>query len=381
MSETRNRSYPIIGALCMVTIIPTLLSACSTAFNKTKIETSTNYADGRFINTEPFEGPSFSQTLGILTRFMFEERDNGTPTKALPLVRSTPGELAMTLSEETAVYRLGHSSLLLELAGDVWLTDPVFSERASPVQWLGPKRFHPVPIDTEQLPDIKGVIISHDHYDHLDKGSIEQIHTKVAGFYVPLGVGQHLIDWGVPAEKIHEFDWWEERQVGSVKLVSTPANHFSGRGLMDKDKTLWSSWVIQTKAHNIFFSGDSGYFGGFKKIGEKYGPFDLTLMENGAYDAQWQHVHMTPEESLQAHMDLKGKVMLPIHNGTFELAFHSWTDPFERLTQLAKEAGQIVATPLMGQRWQLNQAVPQLTWWQLGEQESTEQYGAMDKPL
>ncbi len=245
------------------------------------------------------------------------------------------------------------------------MTDPVFSERASPVQWAGPKRFHRTPIDVDALPQISGIIISHDHYDHLDKNTIKQIHSKVAGFYVPLGVGKHLLGWGVPQQKIHEFDWWQEKKVGDITLVNTPANHFSGRGLTGGNSTLWSSWVIQTPQYKLFFSGDSGYFSGFKEIGDKYGPFDLTMMENGAYDENWQFVHMSPEESMQAHLDLQGKVMMPIHNGTFDLAFHEWTDPFERIKELAVEKNQILATPQMGQRWLLNDTAPQMAWWRL----------------
>lgn len=345
-------------------IVAMSLGACATAMNQDRIDASPNYADGKFINTEPFPTPSIGKTLKIFARFIAADRVNGVPEHALPLEQLNPVKLATRLSDDTAVYRLGHSSLLLELEKEYWLTDPMFSERASPLQWVGPKRFHPAPISISELPDIKGVIISHDHYDHLDEDTIKALHEKVAGFYVPLGVGQYLSGWGVPEEKIHEFDWWQEHAVDSIKLVSTPANHFSGRGLFDGNSTLWSSWVIQTPKHKIYFSGDSGYFGGFKTIGEKYGPFDLTLMENGAYDDMWKHVHMTPEQSLKAHLDLQGKVLLPIHNGTFELAFHSWTDPFERLGTLAKEAGQTMATPIMGQRWQLNETVPANPWWQ-----------------
>ncbi len=346
---------------------------------------SPNYADGHFINLEPFPKPTLGKTLKIFSRFITETRVNGVPEQPLPLEPMSAAQLAARLSNDTAVYRMGHSTLLLTLESEFWLTDPIFSDRASPVQWAGPKRFHPVPIDPAELPPIKGVIISHDHYDHLDKGTIKMLHSKVEAFYVPLGVGQYLLEWGVPVEKIHEFDWWQEHQVGNVTLVSTPSNHFSGRGLLDGNTTLWSSWVIKTPKHNLFFSGDSGYFNGFKTIGEKYGPFDLTMMENGAYDPMWEHVHMTPEQSLQAHMDLNGKVMLPIHNGTFELAFHAWTDPFERLGALAAEAGQIMATPIMGQRWQLNEAVPQLAWWRMEPEtnEAAESFAesSADKPL
>jgi len=352
-------------------IVALLLSACVNKSVNKKLAASAHYKNGKFINTEPFEQPGFTKTLAIIKRFIFDEKINTEPTRPIPIRNIEVGHLENNLSQQTAVYRLGHSTILMELNGQIWMTDPVFSERASPVQWAGPKRFHPTPIDLDALPHINGIIISHDHYDHLDKNTIAQIHTKVDGFYVPLGVAQHLLDWGVPASKIHEFDWWQQKQVGDITLVSTPANHFSGRTLTDSNTSLWSSWVIKTPQHKLFFSGDSGYFSGFKEIGNKFGPFDLTMMENGAYDKDWEFVHMTPEQSMQAHQDLRGKVMMPIHNGTFDLAFHEWTDPLERIKQLAFVNKQTLATPQMGERWLLNETTPQTAWWRQSKQPNT----------
>ena len=346
------------------------VGACGSNASKSKLEASPHFQEGKFVNSETFDRPGVGTVMAMMKRFVFEEKINTQPLLPIPLATIDAADLAANVSLETAIIRLGHSTILMELNGQFWMTDPVFSERASPVQWAGPKRFHPVPIDIEDLPAISGVIISHNHYDHLDKATIEKIHPKVAGFYVPLGVGQHLIDWGVAKEKVHEFDWWEEQKIGDITLVNTPANHFSGRGLSDSNATLWSSWVIQTPQHKLFFSGDSGYFSGFKDIGEKYGPFDLTMMENGAYDKSWEFVHMSPEQTLQAHQDLKGKVMMPIHNGTFDLAFHQWTDPFERIKKLASDNKQVVATPLIGERWLLQEAVPQTPWWRLGDEKA-----------
>jgi len=355
-------------------IVALSLSACVNKSVNKKLTASAHYKNGKFINTEPFEQPGFTKTLAIIKRFIFDEKINTEPTHPIPIRNIELGDLKNNLSQQTAVYRLGHSTILMELNGQIWMTDPVFSERASPVQWAGPKRFHPTPIDLDALPHINGIIISHDHYDHLDKNTIAQIHTKVDGFYVPLGVAQHLLDWGVPASKIHEFDWWQQKQVGDITLVSTPANHFSGRTLTDSNTSLWSSWVIKTPQHKLFFSGDSGYFSGFKEIGNKFGPFDLTMMENGAYDKDWGFVHMTPEQSMQAHQDLRGKIMMPIHNGTFDLAFHEWTDPLERIKQLAFVNKQTLATPQMGERWLLNEATPQTAWWRQSKQTDTSSF-------
>jgi len=168
---------------------------------------------------------------------------------------------------------------MFQLAGKVWLTDPVFSEFITPYEWMGWKRFHPAPIDIKELDQIEGIIISHDHYDHLDEDVIVKLKDKVNHFIVPLGVGKRLADWGVPTHKITSLDWWESTKVGEVEFISTPAQHFSGRTPFDRAETLWSSWVVCANGKSLYFSGDSGYFDGFKKIGEKYGPFDITFME------------------------------------------------------------------------------------------------------
>ena len=180
---------------------------------------------------------------------------------------------------------------------------------------------------------------------------------------MPLGIGAHLEEWGVPAAKISELEWWQETYFKGLKLASTPARHFSGRGLTDRMKTLWTSWVIQGREDTIFFSGDSGYFPGFKQIGDKYGPFDITLLECGQYNDLWANIHMMPEETVQAHLDLKGKVLMPIHWGAFTLAMHSWTEPIERLTARADALKVKVTTPEIGEPVILDRALPAGQWW------------------
>jgi len=214
-----------------------------------------------------------------------------------------------------------------------------------------------------ELPDIKGVILSHDHYDHLDKAAVKTLSRKTQQFYTPLGVGDLLATWGVPKYKITQLDWWGSVTVGEMELVATPAQHFSGRSLTDRFSTLWASWVVLTPEKRMFFSGDTGYFEGFKTIGEKYGPFDITMIETGAYDISWTDVHMLPAQTLQAHLDLQGKCLLPIHNGTFDLSLHAWYDPFEQITQLCQQQGLAVTTPRMGQPLSIDAPEPVNYWW------------------
>lgn len=328
-----------------------------------QFDRSPQYRDGRFHNFSPVTPLPWTEQLALIPRFIFERPADAEPARAIPVQTLTRAQLLALPADRTAIVRLGHSTVLLKIDGGFWLTDPVFAERASPFSFAGPKRFHAPPISIDELPPIRGVLISHNHYDHLDASAIRQLHPKVERFYVPLGVGGDLVRFGVPAEKISEFDWWQAARAGDVTLVATPAQHFSGRGLGDRDRTLWCSWAIRTRTERIFFSGDSGYFDGFKRIGDEYGPFDLTLMETGAYDALWPGVHMQPEETLKAHLDLRGRQLLPIHNGTFSLAFHPWFEPFERISALAAEHGVALLTPEIGEVLAVGGSADTRPWW------------------
>jgi len=283
----------------------------------------------------------------ILWKYTLNQKTQNTHPKFPILIKKiTAFELQQAVNN--TVYRLGHSTVLLKLENNFYLTDPIFSQRASPVQWAGPKRFSQLPITIDELPNIKAVVISHNHYDHLDKNTILKLSKKVEHFFTPLGVGDILVAWGVDKNKITQLDWWEQKQFNNINFIAAPSQHFSGRGLFDKNKTLWASWIIKTQDSSIFFSGDTGYFEGFKKIGQKYGPFDLSLMETGAYNVNWPDVHMQPEESLHAHIDLNSKLLLPIHNSTFSLSTHSWNEPLIRITKLALNKNIAIVTPQIG---------------------------------
>ena len=326
---------------------------------------SPQHRDGKFHNVVPQQRPGLKKTLGIAWRVLTQKPATTVPRAPIPVQALDAATLAA--APDASLFRLGHSTLLLKLAGEFWLTDPVFSERASPVQWAGPKRFHAPPISIADLPPIKGVILSHDHYDHLDHAAVLELAPKVEMFVTPLGVGDRLIGWGIPAEKVRQLDWWQQTSLAGVRLVATPAQHFSGRSMSDGDSTLWASWVILAGDLRVFFSGDTGYHAGFKTIGERFGPFDVTFMETGAYDAQWPEVHMQPEESLQAHLDVRGRWMMPLHNGTFDLAMHAWHEPFDRILALAQARGVPLATPAMGERLSLAQPHAGERWWQTVE--------------
>jgi len=318
-------------------------------------------ANQRYQNQRRLREPGFLQSLHLAWRFLFNKPANTVPQGSIPVHELSRRDLQN--APDNSLFRLGHSTVLMKIQGKFWLTDPVFSSRASPLQWMGPKRFHQPPISIADLPDIEGVILSHDHYDHLDHAAIVQLGAKTRHFLTPLGVGDRLIQWGIAAEKVRQLCWWESTGIDTLQFVATPAQHFSGRSLRDRDQTLWASWTILTPDLRIFFSGDSGYFSGFKEIGEQYGPFDLTLIETGAYDKLWPDVHMQPEESLQAHLDLRGKYLLPIHNGTFDLSMHAWYEPFERIVSLANLHGVRISTPQMGEAVDMNEPQTGRRWW------------------
>jgi L-ascorbate metabolism protein UlaG (beta-lactamase superfamily) len=324
-------------------------------------EASPQFQDGKFRNAIPMHKMSIGEMARLWWKATFDKPAGTVPAHAIPVRPLT--RAALLAAPDNTLYRLGHSTMLIKLAGEFYLTDPVFSKRASPVQWAGPARFHAPPISIEELPPIKAVILSHDHYDHLDHAAVMALAAKTAHFLAPLGVGERLVKWGIEAAKVQQFDWWQGTSIDGVRFVATPAQHFSGRSLSDRDSTLWASWVIQHADLRLFFSGDSGYFKGFKEIGAKYGPFDVALVETGAYDKQWPDVHMQPEETLQAFLDLKGKWLVPIHNGTFDLSMHRWQDPFERIAALAQERGVAMATPEMGEALDLAQPQAGKAWW------------------
>lgn len=327
------------------------------------VPASDHYRDGVFYNSTKSEPPTFSKTMEILGRYVTEDRIDPLPKKTLPVKPVTRKQLDELDNESSHLIKLGHSSVLIKSFGKYLLIDPVFSDRASPFSFMGPKRFHPTPIKIKELPEIDKVIISHNHYDHFDKEAIKQLAGKTKQFLMPLGIEGDLEKWGVDLKKVISFDWWQEYQSENTLFAFTPTQHFSGRGLRDRNKTLWGSWVIKTPDSNLYFSGDSGYFEGFKTIGDKYGPFDFTFIETGAYNKDWGDIHMFPERSVKAHIDLKGDVMVPVHNSTFDLSFHPWYEPLDRVYKEAQKLKVSLSTPITGEVFNSETELPQDRWW------------------
>ena len=284
------------------------------------------------------------------------------PVDTLPSVKT---DLKSLPADKTTLVWFGHSSYFIKINGKTILIDPVFSERASPFQFLG-KKAYPIqtPYTLDDFPEqIDLVIITHDHYDHLDYNTIKRLHPRVNRFYTSLGVGSHLEYWGVAPEKITEFDWWEAKAFEpGFEIIATPARHFSGRGLK-RNQTIWSSFVLKTDSTSIYVGGDSGYDSAFTAIGDTYGPFDLALLECGQYNTMWPNIHMMPEEVAQAAVDLKAKVFMPVHWSKFTLALHRWKEPIERTTKAAEALGQTVTTPMIGEPVVLGSELPQKHWW------------------
>ncbi|MDO9434741.1 MBL fold metallo-hydrolase [Hydrogenophaga sp.] len=319
--------------------------------------------DGLFRNVaDPSDRPT-AGTWAIWSRLLFETKEGAVPVDAIPVRRIDRAMLDALDPNANHIVRLGHSSHLLKLRGQYWLIDPVFSDRVSPVQWAGPKRFHAPPLSLQELPPITGLILSHDHYDHLDEGTIAYLRERVQRYFVPLGLRARLQDMGVDPKRVEELDWWQGSSHAGVQLTAAPAHHFSGRTLFDRNSTLWASWLIQSGDERIFYSGDSGYFAGFKTIGERFNRIDIALMENGAYDNYWPSVHMSPEETVQAFKDLGARQLYLVHNSTFNLAFHTWQDPLNRVADIAEREGLPLATPEIGEVLTVGQPRQNQRWW------------------
>jgi L-ascorbate metabolism protein UlaG (beta-lactamase superfamily) len=327
-----------------------------------RMERSPRFQDGAFANvvhTDMLEPGTFWEMIG---HQLFGEEVR-VPPNGVPVVTRTGADYATPPATGLRATWIGHASTLIEIDGYRVLVDPIWSERCSPLSFVGPVRFHPPPLPLSELPPIDAVVISHDHYDHLDRDTVVALAARGTAFAVPLGIGAHLEHWGIPAAQIRDLDWYEEANIRDLRLTATPARHYSGRGVTGGDHTLWASWSIAASKHRVFFSGDSGYGAHFAEIGEKLGPFDLTLIKIGASDPTWVQIHMAPEDAVRAHGDVRGRVLLPVHWGTFNLAYHDWNEPPERALAAAKASGAVVVVPRPGEWIEPEALVDIQPWW------------------
>lgn len=326
-----------------------------------RVKASAQYSDGRFRNPSGL-GPSLQgNKLPVLGEYFFR-RGNRTPPGPLPMEHpherwSRPPETGLRVTW------LGHSTVLLEIDGRRVLTDPVFAERISPVRFVGPRRFHAVPATLAELPPLDAVVVSHDHYDHLCHSTIAELARMQVPFVTALGVGAHLERFGVDPARITELDWNEHAVVGGIRFTATPSQHFSGRGPTSGNRTLWASWVIESERRKVFFSGDTGLSPQFRDIGAQHGPFDLVMLEIGAFHPSWGAIHLGPENALTVFEMLGGGTLLPVHWGTFNLALHDWDEPAETLLELAGARGARILTPRLGSVFEPSQVEGPTPWW------------------
>jgi len=320
------------------------------AASLTRMRASPRFAGDHFVNAEPTEVMKVG-VWAATRQWIAGGEAMRTPPCPLPRVTDVAARLATPPSSGLRITWLGHSTTLIEIDGAAILTDAMWSERASPSTAVGPLRFHPPPLALASLPKLDAVVVSHDHFDHLDMQTVRALAGRGVTFHVALGVGAHLAAWGVGAAQIAEHDWWERAQLGrgGVELVSTPARHFSGRGVPGRVGSLWTSWAVVGPAHRVFFSGDTGLGDAFAEIGAREGPFDVALLEIGQYHPSWGDIHLGPAGALEAHRRLGAKTLLPIHWATFELGLHAWSEPPETLVREADARGVAVVTPMLGE--------------------------------
>lgn len=309
-----------------------------------RMRQSPEWRDGRFWNAQPLWTDERNALLRSFSASPYVRPDTPVDVQHPPAgFYRTPPASGLRLTW------FGHSNILVEIDGAAFLTDPTWSARTSPVSWAGPSRFFPPPLPMTELPPISAVLISHDHYDHLDRATIQDLARRVNRFIVPLGVGADLVAWGVSEDRITELDWWESTTVDGVEVTATPARHATGRVVPDGDRTLWVGFALRTPVHRLYYSGDTGFFPALSKIGERLGPFDVSLIEAGQYDATWPDWHLGPEQAVEANRLVRGKVMIPVHWALFRLAQHGWTEPAERVRAAARCQHVTTLIPRPGQ--------------------------------
>jgi len=359
-----RRVMQAFGASALIALVAAVVVAWrplghrATGERRTRMEASPQWHAGHFENPQPLQNDMIGALLA-----MRDASDVSAPSSSVPHDRIDPQRFVSPPASGLRITWMGHSTTLVEIDGARVLLDPVWSTRPTPLPGVGPARWYAPLIALDSLPRIDAVVISHDHYDHLDVPTVTALARTGTRFVVPLGLGAHLEYWGVRPEQLVELDWWDSTSIGGLHIVSTPARHASGRMLIDNNATLWSGFAIVGPAHRVYYSGDTGLFPALRDIGAKYGPFDCTLIEIGQYHRAWPDWHIGPEQAIEAHTMLRGRVLLPVHWGLFRLAYHGWTEPIERATASASARSVVMATPRPGESVEPTLPLHTTRWW------------------
>jgi len=326
-------------------------------------EKSPNWREGKFQNLEETTmNIQFKDVPDLLYKQVFD-KENRAPKEPIPII-PFDHNLFTESSEHAKLIWYGHSVVFMHILGKNLLIDPMLGENASPIAPFATKRFSEGSLQLiDDFPAIDLILLTHDHYDHLDLASISKLKSKTKHFFVAIGVKRHLIAWGIAPEKITEFDWWQSHNFEGIQITFTPTRHFSGRGLSDRAKSFWGGWVFKTATENIYFSGDGGYGKHFQEVGEKLGPFDLGIMECGQYNERWHLIHLFPEESIQAAKDAGVKKVMPVHWAGFALALHNWVDPAKRFVSEATKKQIPFITPKLGEVF-TSKSNSDALWWE-----------------
>ena len=359
--------FVVVAAVVLSAVVSACVASRWTAFGAEpkgerlrRAQQSPQWHDGKFENPQPI----WADTRAAWRRFLLGPSVAMLrPDGPVPVVHDDASTFATPPASGLRITWFGHSSALVEIDGRNILIDPFWSQRASPVSWAGPERWYPPPIALSELPRIDAVLISHDHYDHLDPAAVVAMTSWTTVFIVPLGVGAHLQRWGIPQQRILELDWWQSAGVGTIEVVATPARHASGRLATKSNRTLWAGYAIAGTQHRVWYSGDTGFHNDLRRIGEQLGPFDVSLIEAGQYDANWPDTHLGPEQAVEAHRLVRGKLMIPVHWGMLSLAEHAWTEPAERVIAEALCSGVEALVPRPGESVEPTLNPTTVRWW------------------